>query len=269
MKTVLITGASAGIGFECAKIFMDNGWNVAATMRNPDACPDVIKKQNVLVTRMDVTDKASISQAVAETIQRFGQIDVLINNAGYYSIGVVEAIPEEEIARQINTNLLGLIYVTKAVLPHMREKRNGLIINLSSVAGRTTVPLQSIYHASKWGVEGFSQSLKYEVEDLGIDVVLIEPGVIKTDFYTRSMNFSKNADLTEYDEISEQVGKYLIEGGRNGSQPDEVAQKIYSISQSRKHKLQYLVGKSTQIVTLSRILPIGLLRKITKQTMMK
>lgn len=269
MKTVLITGASAGIGFECAKIFMENGWNVAATMRNPDAFPDALKRENVLVTKMDVTDIGSIRQAVDETIRRFGQIDVLINNAGYYSIGVVEAISEEEIARQINTNLLGLIYVTKTVLPHMRERRNGLIINLSSVAGRTTVPLQSIYHATKWGVEGFSQSLKYEVENLGIDVVLIEPGVIKTDFYTRSMSFSKNNDLKEYNEISEKVGKYLVEGGENGSNPIDVARKIYGISQSGKRKLQYLVGKSTQIVILSKILPNGLLRKMTKQTMMK
>lgn len=269
MKTVLITGASAGIGFECAKTFMENGWNVAATMRNPDACPDILMNENVFVTRMDVTDTGSIKNAVEEVIQKFGQIDVLINNAGYYSIGVVEAITEEEIARQINTNLLGLIYVTKAVLPHMREKKSGLIVNLSSVAGRTTVPLQSIYHASKWGVEGFSQSLKYEVEKLGIDVVLIEPGVIKTDFYTRSMIFSRKSELTEYDEISEKVGKYLIEGGRNGSEPVEVAQKILGITQSKKHKLQYLVGKSTGIVILSKLLPLGLLRKMTINTMMK
>lgn len=269
MKTVLITGASAGIGLECAKTFMENGWNVAATMRNPDACPDILIKDNVFVTRMDVTDTGSIRHAVDEVIQKFGQIDVLINNAGYYSIGVVEAISEEEIARQINTNLLGLIYVTKTVLPNMREKRSGLIINLSSVAGRTTVPLQSIYHATKWGVEGFSQSLKYEVENLGIDVVLIEPGVIKTDFYNRSMSFSIKNELSEYDEISKKVGKYLVEGGNNGSDPAEVAKKIFSISKSRKRKLQYLVGKSTQIVTLSKVLPTGLLRKMTVNTMMR
>lgn len=269
MQTVFITGTSTGIGFECAKIFMENGWNVVATMRNPEAASELLKGENVLVTKMDVTDTCSIKQAVDKAISRFGQIDVLINNAGYYSIGVVEAIPEEEITRQINTNLLGVILSTKAVLPYMREKRNGLIINLSSVAGRTTVPLQSIYHATKWGVEGFSQSLKYEIENLGIDVVLIEPGVIKTDFYTRSMSFSKKDSLTEYNDISEKVGKYLVDGGKCGSDPIVVAQKIYSITQARKRKLQYLVGKSTEIVTLSKILPTGLLRKITKQTMMR
>lgn len=269
MKTVFITGSSTGIGYECAKIFMENGWNVVATMRNPQNAPDSLKQRNVLIVKMDVTDDDSIKNAIREAICKFEQIDVLVNNAGYYSIGVVEAIPEEEIRRQIETNLLGLIYTTKAVIPHMREKRNGLIINLSSVAGRTTVSLQSIYHATKWGVEGFSQSLKYEVEDLGIDVVLIEPGVIKTDFYTRSMQYSQNADLTEYKQISEKVGKYLIDGGKKGSSPRDVARKIYIIAESRKRKMQYVVGKSTEIVALSKILPDKMVRTIIKKTMMK
>ena len=151
----------------------------------------------------------------------------------------------------------------------MREKRNGLIINMSSVAGRTTVPLQSIYHATKWGVEGFSQSLLYEVEDLEIDVVLIEPGVIKTDFYTRSMKYSKDEKLIEYKEMSEKVGKYLINGGNNGSSPRDVAQEIYKIAELKKRKMQYVMGKSTGIVTISKIFPSKIVRKIIKKTMMK
>jgi len=269
MKTVFITGTSAGIGLECAKIFSENNWNVVATVRNMNSIPKALLKNNVLPVQMDVTDTESIHNAVRTAIQKFGRIDVLINNAGYYSIGVVEAISEDEIRRQIETNLLGLIYTTKTVIPFMREKRSGLIMNLSSVAGRTTVPLQSIYHASKWGVEGFSQSLQYEVEDFGIDVVLIEPGVIKTDFYTRSMCFSEEEETSDYKDLSEKVGRYLIDGGKNGSSPDEVAKKIYDIAESKKRKLQYLVGKATEIVTLSKILPNRVFRKITKNTMMK
>lgn len=269
MKTVFVTGASTGIGFQCARMFMEKSWNVVATMRNPEKAPDVLRQKNVLIIKMDVTDNESIKNSVQEAICRFGKIDVLVNNAGYYSIGVVEAIPEEEIKRQIETNLLGLIFTTKAVLPYMRKKRSGLIVNLSSVAGRTTVPLQSIYHATKWGVEGFSQSLQYEVEDLGIDVVLIEPGVIKTDFYTRSMSYSKEENLTEYKEISEKVGKYLIDGGNNGSSPAGVAKLICKIAESNKRKMQYVVGKSTEIVTLSRLLPNSMVRKIIKKTMIK
>lgn len=269
MKTVFITGASTGIGCECAKVFLENGWHVVATMRNPKNAPATLKNGNVLITKMDVTDVDSIKNAIREARSKFGQIDVLINNAGYYSIGVVEAIPEDEIRRQIETNLLGLIFTTKEVLPHMREKRSGLIVNMSSVAGRSTVPLQSIYHATKWGVEGFSQSLQYEVEKLGIDVVLIEPGVIKTDFYTRSMKYSKDEKLTEYKEMSEKVGKYLINGGNNGSSPRDVAQEIYKIAESKKRKMQYVMGKSTGIVTISKILPSKIVRKIIKNTMMK
>lgn len=269
MQTVFITGSSTGIGYECARIFMENGWNVVATMRNPQNAPAALKHSKVLIVKMDVTDNDSIKKAINETICEFGQIDVLINNAGYYSIGVVEAITEEEIRRQIETNLLGLIFTTKAVLPYMRAKRSGLIVNMSSVAGRTTVPLQSIYHAAKWGVEGFSQSLLYEVEDFEIDVVLIEPGVIKTDFYTRSMNYSKNEKLSEYEELSDKVAGYLIDGGNNGSDPAEVARKIYKVTESRKRKMQYVVGKSTEIVILSKILPSKMLRKIIKKTMLR
>ena len=269
MNTVLVTGASTGIGYECAKIFQENGWNVVATMRNPQNAPDTLKQENVMISKMDVTDSDSIKEAVQGAIDRFGQIDVLINNAGYYSIGVVEAISEEEIRRQVETNLLGLIFTTKAVLPYMREKKNGLIINMSSVAGRTTVPLQSIYHATKWGVEGFSQSLQYEVEKLGISVVLIEPGVIKTDFYSRSMKYSQDEKLTEYKDVSEKVGKYLIEGGNEGSSPSEVAGKIYEIAKSRKRKMQYVVGKSTGIVFVNKLLPTKVVRKIIEKTMMR
>ncbi len=126
MKTVFITGASTGIGHECAKVFMENGWNVVATMRKPQNASDDLKRENVLIIEMDVTDNDSIRKAINEAVCKFGQIDVLINNAGYYSIGVVEAIPEEEIRRQIETNLLGLIYTTKAILPYMRKKEVAL-----------------------------------------------------------------------------------------------------------------------------------------------
>ncbi len=268
-KTVFITGSSTGIGRECVETFRKNDWNVVATMRDVSKGDAFKKYSNVHVVKMDVTDSESIKDAVDKTIEQFGQIDVLINNAGYYSIGVVEAIDEAEIKRQLDTNLLGLILTTKEVLPHMRKRKSGLIVNMSSVAGRSTVLLQSIYHASKWGVEGFSQSLKYEVEDMGIDVVLIEPGVIKTDFYNRSMQFSKDKSLVEYEKISESVGKYLIDGGNEGSAPEEVAEKIFDIATKQKRKLQYVVGKSTQIVLLQKLLPVTLYRKIVKSTMIK
>lgn len=268
-KTVLITGASTGIGRECAEKFAKMGWNVVATMRSPEKEKELITYSNVFLTKLDVRDSESIAAAVNAGIEKFGRIDVLINNAGYYSIGVIEAIDEEEIFRQIDTNLIGLIRVTKAVLPHMRKERSGVIINLSSVAGRTTVPLQSIYHATKWGVEGFSQSLQYEVAEFGIDVVLVEPGVIKTDFYERSMKFSEDKSLKDYERISESVSKYLINGGRNGSLPEAVAEDIYKIAVAKKRKMQYPTGKSTGIIFLHKILPHRMYVNAIKSTMIK
>lgn len=268
-KTVFITGASSGIGRSAAKKFIENGWNVVATMRRPEEESELTQYSNVQLVKLDVTDCDSIKSAVNSAVERFGTIDVLVNNAGYYSIGILEAISENEIKREIDTNLCGLIWVTKEVLPIMRKNKSGVIINLSSVAGLTVVPLQSIYHATKWGVEGFTQSLKYEVEDLGIDVALIEPGVIKTDFYNRSMQFSVDNEVEEYAEISNKVGSYLIDGGNNGSSPDEVGALIYKIALAKKRKLHYVVGKSTGIVVLNKIMPNSIFRKIVKSSMMK
>lgn len=152
-NTVLITGASSGIGKETALYFQKMGWNVIATMRSLEKATDMHKLQNVTLLSLDVTEPASIRNAVNEAVLQFGTIDVLVNNAGLYTIGALETFTDEDIQRQINTNLIGLIRVTKEVLPHMRKVRKGTIINVSSVAGKTTVPIQSLYHAAKWGVE--------------------------------------------------------------------------------------------------------------------
>lgn len=268
-KTVFITGASSGIGKETAIKFSQMGWNVVATMRNPEKETELKNYDSITLLRLDVLEKDSIEFAVKKTIELYGAIDVLVNNAGYYSIGVVEAMTEAEISRQLETNLIGLIYVTKAVLPYMRKARKGVILNVSSVAGRTTVPLQTIYHASKWGVEGFTESLQYEVEPFGIKVSLIEPGVIKTDFYNRSMQLSENKELTDYQEFSNQVSRFLINGGNQGSSPKEIGERIYQVAISKKIKLRYPVGKSTAILYLYKLLPSKIYRNAIKSTMIK
>lgn len=268
-KTVLITGASSGIGKACALFFAKNGWKVAATVRKPEAGKIFDEFENIFPVIMDVTSKESIASAIETTIQKLGQIDVLINNAGYYSIGVLESIDEAEIEREIATNLTGLIWVTKAVVPFMRQKKSGRIINIASVAGRTTVPLQSIYHATKWGVEGFTQSLQFELSECGIDVTLVEPGVINTDFYTRSMAYSFDNSLTEYAKMSSSVSNYLIEGGKNGSSAEAAAMDIYKIASAKKVKLHYPIGKSTGIIWLHKLLPRKVYVSAIKSTMMK
>jgi len=180
-KTILITGASSGFGRETAKLFHSKGWNVIATMRSPEKETELSTLSDILISRLDVTDKLTIQSAVAAGIAKFGQIDVLVNNAGYGAMGALEAATEQEVRQQFEVNLFGLIEVTKAVLPAMRQEKSGIIINVSSVGGRVTFPFSSLYHATKFAVEGLSESLSQEVAPLGIKVLIVEPGPFRTD----------------------------------------------------------------------------------------
>ncbi len=200
-QTILITGASSGIGRVTAELFHRQGWNVIATMRNPSKEAELTQFENVLVTRLDVTDEDSIATAVAEGIERFGQIDVLLNNAGYGAYGPLEAFPMERIRRQFDTNVIGLLAVTKAVLPHMRANGSGCIVNISSIGGQITFPLGTLYHGTKFAVEGLSESLHYELAAAGIKVKIVEPGLIATDFGGRSFDFVNDESMAEYQPV--------------------------------------------------------------------
>lgn len=269
MKTVFITGASSGIGRETAKLFCNNGWNVIATMRKPEIERELDKKKNVKVLRGDVTDTESIKKAIKEGVDYFGKIDLLVNNAGFYTIGVLESATEEQIRLQIDTNLFGLINTTKEIIPYFRKQKSGMIINISSIAGRTTVPLQTLYHATKWGVEGFSEALQYELNPFNIKIKIIEPGVIKTDFYGRSMEVIKNNDLDDYKVYSQKVMSNLIKNGNNGSSPMEVAETIFKVANSKSDKMRYPVGKSKNIIALRSILPDKLFHHLVNAEMQK
>ncbi len=204
-KTILITGASSGIGRTTAELFQEKGWNVVATMRKPEAEEELSGLKNVLVTRLDVTDDASIQAAVAEGIERFGQIDVLLNNAGYGAYGPLEATPSENIRRQFETNVIGLLETTKAVLPHFRANGAGTIVNVSSIGGKMTFPLGTLYHGTKFAVEGLSEALSFEMEPLGVKVKIVEPGFIQTDFGGRSFDFSNDESMAEYQDVVEKL----------------------------------------------------------------
>src|SRR6186713_301692 len=185
-KTIFITGTSSGLGRSTAKLFQANGWNVIATMRNPEKESELTQLEHTLVTRLDVQDPQSIQSAVAAGLARFGRIDALINNAGYGAYGPLEATPPEKIRRQFDVNVLGLLATTQALLPHFRANRSGIIVNISSIGGRMTFPLGTLYHATKFAVEGLSEALHYELAAFGVRVKVIEPGGIKTDFSGRS-----------------------------------------------------------------------------------
>ncbi len=238
-KTILITGASSGIGKATAKYFQENGWNIVATMRRPEQEEELTQLDDVLVTQLDVTDADSIRSAVDTAIERFGQIDALLNNAGYGAYGPLEAFPMENIQRQVDTNVTGLLAVTKAVLPHMRERKSGVIANVSSVGGKITFPLGALYHGTKWAVEGLSEALHYELEPLGIRVKIIEPGAIATDFGGRSFDFRNDETISEYQPVVQAVMNTMESVMGEGVPPVECAKVIFGAITEDSDKMRY------------------------------
>jgi NAD(P)-dependent dehydrogenase (short-subunit alcohol dehydrogenase family) len=238
-KTVLITGASTGIGAATAQHFQRQGWNVAATMRTPEKAGDWTRQERVLPLRLDVTDPASIRQAIGQALARFGAIDVLVNNAGYGLVGPFEASTPEQVDRQMATNVTGLMNVTREVLPHFRERRDGVLITVSSMGGRLTFPLYSVYHATKWAVDGFSEALVYELEPFNIRVKIVEPGPIKTDFYDRSMDLMKKPELTAYDALVAKAMPNMQKAGETAPGPDVVAKVIFQAATDGSRRLRY------------------------------
>ncbi len=269
MKTVLITGASSGIGRETAKLFQQKGWNVIATMRKPEIEDELNKLSNVELLYCDVTDNNSMKEAIDKGIRRFGAIDVLVNNAGYYTVGPLEAATAEQIKRQIDTNLLGVINMTKAILPHFRERQAGVIINLSSIAGIVSIPLQSLYHATKFAIEGFSESLQYELNAFHIKVKLIEPGTIKTNFCGRSMTITQDESLTTYSEYANKVLANLIRNGNAGSMPIGVAKTIYKAAIDNRRKMRYSVGRMKGMIKMKKVLPLHVYQYMVKSIIEK
>lgn len=252
MRTILITGASSGIGKETAKLFQAKGWNVIATMRNPDSESELGELENVLVTKLDVLDPLSIDNAVNEGIARFRQIDVLLNNAGYGAYGVLESFSREQIIRQFDTNVIGLLDVTMALLPHFRSNKSGIIINVSSIGGKMSFPLGTLYHGTKFAVEGISESLSYEVQEFGGKVKIIEPGAIATDFTGRSLEFSNDESMTEYQPIT---GKLLAATEAMFSQASPasvVAGVIYEAATDGKDQLRYTAGEDAKAIVAQR-----------------
>lgn len=240
-KTVLITGASSGFGKVAAKLFHTNDWNVVATMRSPEKETELSKLSNIFICKLDVTDKPSIQKAVAAGIEKFGKIDVLVNNAGYGALGALEAATEEQVKQQFDVNLFGLIAVTKAVVPGMRKQRSGTIINVSSVGGRITFPFSSLYHATKFAVEGLTESMQYELNPFGIRLKIVEPGGYKTEFSGRSMTLFSVDGLNDYQPAFDKFIA-MIDHWPMSENIGEVADAIYEAATDGTEKLRYPVG---------------------------
>jgi NAD(P)-dependent dehydrogenase (short-subunit alcohol dehydrogenase family) len=247
-SVAVVTGSSSGNGFETSLLLAKNGFYTYATMRNLDKSTrmkEVAKKDSLQleVLQLDVTDDKSVTDAIDMISNRHGRIDVLVNNAGYDHIGAVEELSMEEIKTQFDTNFFGAVRLMKAVIPIMRKQRSGIIVNLSSIGGLVGVPLNSAYVGSKFALEGFSESMKYELEGFGIKVILIEPGAIKTNFVENSKQAQKamNSD-SPYAEFSKKVSEGVMEGFKQTSSPMQVAEVILAAIKSEKPNTRYLVG---------------------------
>jgi NADP-dependent 3-hydroxy acid dehydrogenase YdfG len=242
-KTIFITGASSGFGRVTAKLFHQQGWNVIATMRSPEKETELTKLSDILLLKLDVTDKKTIEKAIKVGLDKFGSIDVLVNNAGHGTLGALEAASEETIRGQFEVNFFGLIEVTKAVLPQMRKQRSGIIINVSSIGGRVTFPFSTLYHASKFAVEGLTESLQYELNPLGIKLKIVEPGGYKTEFTGRSMGYYGAGDIQDYQITFERFENKLKDWPLSEN-IGEVADAIYEAATDGSEKLRYPVSES-------------------------
>jgi hypothetical protein len=259
-KIILISGISSGFGKETSILLAEKGHTVYGTVRR-----NTSSDTPVHYITMDLTDTASIRNAVSEVVEKEGRIDVLINNAGMHTGGPVETSPIENIRLQMDTNFLGLVQVTREVLPIMRRQGGGAIINFSSIGGLMGLPFQAYYSAGKFAIEGFSEALRMEVNQFNIKVILINPG----DFHTSNSANRRNylAPTGPDDPYNEQYNKTLkiIEQDEaNGWQPEVLAKKIVKIIDTRNPRQRYIIGSFEQklAVALKNLLPGKLFRLI-------
>jgi NAD(P)-dependent dehydrogenase (short-subunit alcohol dehydrogenase family) len=247
-KTILITGASTGIGQAAAITFAEKGWNVIATMRNPPAEKEGRDVGNILALRLNVQDPASIETAIRAGIANFGKIDALINNAGFGLSGLFEAIPPQKVREQFDVNVFGVMEVTRAILPHFRKNGEGLIINISSRGGLIGLPLMSLYCASKFALEGFSEALSYELASQKITVKIVAPGGgANTQFGQRLVQEqAHNQPLPDYDGFTATIAQAnaRFAGLRQGfsTSSEDVARVMYEAATDGTDRLRYTVG---------------------------
>lgn len=266
MKTILITGASSGIGRETVILFANKGWNVAATMRNEEHFSQFTNYKNIRNYLLDVKDPVSIEKAINQAIQDFGSIDVIVNNAGIYTTNPLEETSAETINNIIETNIKGVIHSTKTILKHFRENKSGMIVNVSSIAGRVTFPFQSIYHTSKWAIEGFSESLYYELKPLKIKIKVVEPGMVKTNIYDSVLNFPFGQYPKEYRTRFERWHSYLMNNYKNGYSPRLDANTIFKAVNSNSSRLRYTSDLTTKMVLFLRsLLPLSIFQSTIKK----
>jgi len=253
-STIVVTGASSGIGKATAQYFHQKGWNVLATMRKPEAEQELKEDARLKLSRLDVVDIPSIQSSIDFAISTFGGIDVWLNNAGYGAFGPMEAGTDEQIRRQYDVNFFGVIDCMKAVLPHFKARKSGVIVNVTSIGGLLTLPLFGMYNSSKFALEGLTEGLWFDLAPFGIRVKLIEPGGIKTDFGGRSMDAWDITNFPEYkDYMAKMTARFTDPANtKNFGTPEMVAETIYNASTDGTDRLRYLVGKDAKLFAALR-----------------
>lgn len=253
-KNVIVTGSSSGIGKEISLILARNGYNTFATMRNLDKSSElrtIVESEKISTLQfeqLDVTNEQSVQTAIRNIQNKVGNIDILINNAGYGLVGAFEDTSIAEIKQQYETNFFGLIRTTQTVLPFMRKQRSGLIVNISSGVGRFGIPTLSAYASSKFALEGLTESMSYELEPFGIRTVLIEPGVIKTNFFNSTIFAQKAQDLNSpYADFMKNMEKNFAQMiDTASSTPEVVAKVVLEAITDTNPKIRYLAGKDVE-----------------------
>ncbi len=238
MRTIFITGASAGLGKATAKVFQAQGWHVIATMRKPEKETELARLPNITLLPLDVTNPKQIDDTVQKAIA-LSAVDVVFNNAGYSLVGPLEACTDEQIASQINTNLMGVLRVTKAFIPYFRQQQDGLFITTTSVCGFSSNPLSCVYNATKWALEGWSESIAYDLAQWNIKIKTVAPGGIRSNF----INVMDVATEPAYDELFKKLNTLFSDGSLiEFTEPELIAEVVYKAATDGKDQLRYLAG---------------------------
>jgi len=250
-KVVIVTGTSSGIGFETAVLLARNGFMTYATMRNPDKSTRLSElankeKLDIKIRKLDVNDETGINETIDQVISETGRIDVLVNNAGYAIFGALEDTALDEIREQFETNFFGPVRTIKAVIPIMKKQNGGKIINLSSMVGRFGVPFNSAYVASKFALEGITESIRYELHDYNIKIILVEPGIIKSHFF-QNVKLS-NTSTSNYSKLLKKRMEGIETMLKKATHPVTVAEVILDIINSRNTNIRYLVGHDAEFM---------------------
>lgn len=271
-KTAIVTGTSSGFGLSASIELARKGFTVIAAMRDTKKKGDLLQEarkhrveSKIIISELDVTNEKSILAFQTRVIDAYGRVDVLVNNAGYAGAGFVEEISMDEYRKQFETNVFGVFAVTKAFLPVMRKQKHGCIINVSSISGKIAFPGMSPYIASKHAIEGWSESLRLEMQPFGVKVVLIEPGSYKTNIWTTGKQVAAESlqSHSPYQNYMKKIEKYITEGENSMGDPSDVARKIAAIAIMENPDIRYPIGRGVKLtIFLKNFLPWSLWEKI-------